>query len=283
MTTARSMPTMMINQYGNQNLQDGDGILDWLKSKFAPVVNQPLRNPMINPPAIRKFLEIHGNEPVVSLKAKRVPVETAVQTLLNSVSLGALKSAVKSAGYDNIFHLSLVVNDKYELDKREVITQRPYQAKSNEELIDISLNGKTLTIREMLDNTIKYMGNRYGSYDPETNNCQAWVSGVLKGNGLGDEEDLKWINQDAVKIFQGLPNFAQRFAKFVSGKFAPFINKLIEGEGQQQQTPRQKLLKKMAEIEGKEYRPTRTKQEKRLMTDKITRQMMAKLNGEVLA
>jgi topoisomerase IA-like protein len=109
------------------------------------------------------------------------------------------------------------------------------------------------------------------------------VSGVLKGNGLGDEEDLKWINQDAVKIFQGLPNFAQRFAKFVSGKFAPFINKLIEGEGQQQQTPRQKLLKKMAEMEGKEYRPTRTKQEKRLMTDKIARQMMAKLNNEVLA
>lgn len=267
------------------NDQDGEGIIDWLKQRFAPVTSRPLlRNPTINPPAVRQFLEKHGNEPVVSLKAKRVPVESSVQTLLNSVSLGALKTAIKSAGYDNIFHLSLVVNDKYELDKREVITQRPYKAVSNEELIDISLNGKTLTIREMLDNTIRYMGQNYGAYDPELNNCQAWVSGILKGNGLGDEEDLKWINQDAVKIFQGLPSLAQRFAKFVSGKFAPFVNRLLEGEGmQQQETPRQKLLKRMAEMEGREYKPQHSKQEKKIMKERITKKLMEKMGNEVLA
>lgn len=265
----------------NQNDLEGDGIIDWLKDKFKPVFNPTLRNPTINPPQIRKWLDMHGNEPVVSLKAKRVPVETAVQGLLNLVSFGALQKAVKSLGYDNIFHLSIVINEKYELDKREVLTIRPYTKKVNEELLDIPLNNQSLTIREMFDNTAKYMGVDYGSYDPQTNNCQDFILGILQGNKLGNAEVQKWIKQDAVKIFQGLPSFSQRFAKFVSGTFAPYVNRLIEGEGLNP-TPRQKLMEKMAEMEGKEYKPKKSKREKILMTDRIARDMMKKMANETM-
>ena len=281
-TTATSLKRQQYDNRHNPVDMEGDGIVDWLKSKFQPVFNPTLRNPTINPPAVRKFLDIHGTEQVFSLQAKRVPVEQAVQSLLNIVSLGALKKAIDNVGYDAIFHLSIVVNGKYELDKREVITQRPYQKQAKEELMDIPLNNQSFNIREMLDNTARVMGNEYGNYDPQTNNCQDWIMGILRANNIGNNDVFKFVKQDALKIFQGLPSFAQKFAKFVSGKFAPAINRLLQGEGIENAspTPRQNLLKKMAEIEGKEYKPRRTKQERKLMTDKVAKDLMLKLNAE---
>lgn len=242
---------------------EGDGIIDWLKNKFQSGVSiasklAPLRDPRINPPDVRKWLDLYGNQQVVSLKAKRVPVESAIQTILNVVSLGALRKAIQTLGYDNIFHLSLVINDKYELDKREVITVRNYQKKANEELIDIPLNNKRFTIRQMLDNTAQSMGDLYGSYSPQSNNCQDFIIGILTSNGVGNADVKKWIKQDAEKIFAQLPSFSQKFAKFISGDFAGRINRLIQGEGMNP-TPRQKLIEKIEESTGKSMKREKQK------------------------
>lgn len=249
----------MINQE-----QDGDGVIDWLKSKFSSGANRllPMREAGKNPPDVRKFLELHGNEQITSLKAKRVPVESAVQSVLNVVSFGALKKAVKELGYDNIFHLSIVINDKYELDKREVITVRKYERKANEELVNIPLNNKRLTISQFLENGRIFMGNeKYSEYNPENNNCQDFIMGLLQGNNLGNNDSKTFIKQDALKIFEKLPSFAQKFAKFVAGSIAGRANRLLFGEGQIAETPRQKLLEK---IENEMGRSMRVEKQKRV-------------------
>ena len=135
---------LMEESMRNMSDQQGNGFLDWIKQKIKnPRTLIPsLRDPSINPPLVRKWLEMHGREQITSIQVKRKPVQKAVQTFTNLLSFGQLNKAIKDLNYDDIFHLSLVINGKYEIDKKDVITEQNYNKENGEELIDVPLNGQ---------------------------------------------------------------------------------------------------------------------------------------------
>jgi len=184
-------------------MQDGSGVF--------------LREPGLEPPKFRKLLQEVGDEKINKLVLWREPI--SVNSMLKFLKL--------NKSFDDLFHLAVNVNDKYNLDKQSVLTFE--RGKPKGETLEIPVS-KDITIREMIEKTKKRMGdNAYTSYSVR-NNCQQFLLNVLSANGLMTTEARKFIEQDVEKILQDLPKYSEVVANFFTGAQA-VANRLIEGEG----------------------------------------------------
>jgi hypothetical protein len=190
-----------------------------------------LRDPKINPPKVRKILESIGNEKITSIKLIRTPLSKVNEFLLNIASFGQLKDKMKDANIDKLFHLSMLINNKYQLEKNDVImlTNNPNAVKKDSETLDVNVS-KDITINELLTNTQKKMGVNYGPYDAKTNNCSVFLSNVLTSNGLNNSNANNFINQKTIELFKSFPSLTEKIVKTATTA-AAVVNKLVEGEG----------------------------------------------------
>lgn len=183
-------------------------------------------------PDSRKLLESIGGEEVKTLQIVRTPLSSFTKGFLNTISLGQFEKISKKY-YDQMFHLSLWINDKYNLEKNEVVyfnKQNP--KKSNSQVRDVKNIPAGITIQQLIDNTIKRMGpENFSNYDAEKLNCQNFLINVLDASDIGDKADGDFIFQDASKIFKELPEFAKVLGK-ASVNLGAIFNRLIKGEGQ---------------------------------------------------
>lgn len=229
------------NRY--QDIAFLEGQLDNLQRERASMTGNPfiqgtgvlLRDPKINPPGVRKLLDEIGSEKVSSIKLIRTPLNKATQILLNIASFGQLESKMKEIGIDKLFHLSMLINGKYELEKNEVIKFRknPNAVKSDSETLDIPV-GKDISIQEMLDNTQKQMGDKYGSYEAKTNNCSVFLSNVLSSNGLSNSNSDTFINQKTEELFNSFPSLSKYIVDLGTTAGA-VVERQISGEGHNNQ------------------------------------------------
>lgn len=182
-------------------------------------------------PSARKLLEEVGNEEIKSLEIVRTPLSSFTKTFLNTISLGQF-SKISKKYYDEMFHLSLWINGKYNLEKNEVVyfnTKNPKQ--SNSQVKEVKNIPAGITIQQLIDNAKKRMGaENFSNYDAEKLNCQNFLINVLDGSDIGDKEDGDFIFQDATKIFKELPEYAKVLGK-ASVKLGAIFNRLIYGEG----------------------------------------------------
>ena len=189
-----------------------------------------LRDPGKLPPSARKLLEQIGDQKVTKIVASRTPLSSTTKAFLNIISLGQFEKISKKY-FDELFHLAFWINDKYNLEKNEVIdfgTKNPI--KSNSETRQIAVN-KDITFNQLFENTRKYMGdNNFTAYDAEKNNCQNFLLGILNGNGIGTAEDKKWIKQDTEQVFKEVPKFAKILGN-LSTTAGAIVNRLVQGEG----------------------------------------------------
>lgn len=198
------------------NVQQGDGIFE--------------RDPTILPPDGRKLLEEIKDEEVKSIKIIRTPLTSFTKTFLNILSLGQFEKISKKS-YDEIFHLSILINDKYNLEKNEVIAfnrKNPKEQKS--QIKEVSDIPSGLTFETLIDKTKARMGNSFGPYNAETNNCQDFITNIFKANGIGNESDFNFIKQDTKQIFSQLPEFSKVLGNIATQAGAIF-NRLLKGEG----------------------------------------------------
>ena len=185
-------------------------------------------------PSGRQLLSDIGNEEIKTIDIVRTPLSSFTKTFLNIISLGQFEKISKKY-YDEMFHLSLWINGKYNLEKNEVVKfnrTNPKEAKS--QVKNVSVIPPGITIQQLIDNSIKRMGKEnFSNYDAERLNCQNFVLNVLDGSNIGDKSDGDFIFQDATKIFQELPEYAKVLGK-VSVKLGAIFNRLMYGEGDQQ-------------------------------------------------
>lgn len=207
--------------------------------KFLKTITFSKRKAGLLPPKSRKLLEEVKDETITSLEIVRTPIESYISKTLNLVSFGSWEQAVKSTGYDKLFHLSLFINKSIVFHKIEVTTlARENPIKTDSQTMDassvlskISSTGIPLSIGQMVENTKKLMGDeKFTSYDPVSNNCQDFLIAVFKGNGILTPEIEKFVKQDAVSIFEKTPKLTGMFARFVTDLGSRF-NRLVEGEG----------------------------------------------------
>lgn len=199
-------------------MQEGNGIF--------------FREPGKLQPNDRKLLEQVGNEEITSLEIVRTPLSSFTKGFLNLISLGQFDKISKKY-YDEIFHLSLWINGKYNLEKNEVVYfNKSNPKKSNSQVKVINKIPSGITLQMLIDNTIKRMGpENFSRYTADKLNCQNFLINVLDGSGIGDSSDKNFIFQDATQIFKELPEFSKILGQ-ASVDLSAVFNRLMKGEGQ---------------------------------------------------
>lgn len=194
--------------------------------KFVQVGKGILDHPGDNmPDAVKYMLEKHGQEPVSSIVVVRTPVNSIITTILNVATLGAFKSAVAKYNYDQLFHLAIVVNGKYVLEKNATV-----------QFSTGSRNGDRKPAVVPAGVKVADLFKRGGSagfwlYDPRSNNCQDFIITVLSGVGALTPELRTFIKQDVIAIFADIPSYAGKLAKFVTdlgGRFEGAKDKILK-------------------------------------------------------
>jgi len=181
------------------------------------------RDPGKLSPKVRQLIEKVGEEKINSIILFRRPISLS--------KFAKFVGVLKGTSYDDLMHLGMIINKKYLLDKQDVIHFEPSGVPSDAEKLEVSLDGKEITINELLEKTRKRMGDSdFTSYSSKNNNCQDFMLNILAANGLSSPEYTKFIKQDLEKVFNNLPSYAEKIADFVTeaGRVA---ERVMEGEG----------------------------------------------------
>ena len=161
------------------------------------------------PRGAQTFIERQGDEKIRKMRVVRAPISEVISKFLNVISLGLFKKLQDKLGYDKLYHLSLVINDDTRIEKNEQIKIDKYSNRANEEFLDIPLQGKNLTIKQLFDNGAQYMGERFVPYDALTNNCQDFIIGLLRGSKLSSPGIEAFIKQPVNELVDNLPDYVK--------------------------------------------------------------------------
>ena len=161
------------------------------------------------PRGAQTFIERQGDEKIRKMKVVRAPISEVISKFLNVISLGLFKKLQDKLGYDKLYHLSLVINDDTRIEKNEQIKIDKYSNRANEEFLDIPLQGKNLTIKQLFDNGAQYMGEKFVPYDALTNNCQDFIIGLLRGSKVSSAGIEAFIKQPVNELVDNLPDYVK--------------------------------------------------------------------------
>jgi hypothetical protein len=169
-----------------------------------------------------QFLKNRGDFEIVAMEVRRDPINSNIKKLIDIITFGKLSQQTKKMGFDQLFHLYLVITLEngqiFRLEKNETVqlgnpVDKP---KTDTEIKPVNLN-KYITVNQLIENTIKEVGvDRFSVYDPFTTNCQRWIMDVLNSNGLNNEELTKFIYQDISDIIDDIPQFSKDIAKDIT-------------------------------------------------------------------
>jgi len=223
--------------------RQGAGIFDDISKKLVKTAKKTSRrvvNKVQNatvrtdyPPKIRKLLAKNGDKVIASAVINRKPVKEKLTNLLNVLSFGQFKKNIAEEPYDDLFHLSIVLNTTdgktIMVEKNEVLNMAMTGRKGGETYpIAPFSTGKTLN--EIMENTRKKMGDeKFFSYSARNNNCQDFIMSLLQANGMGDADEFKFVKQDTKQMFKGLKTLSN-VADFITD-IAGTADVLIKGKG----------------------------------------------------
>jgi hypothetical protein len=171
-------------------------------------------------PSVKKLLEQVGNEEIKSLTVWRevLPYSSFVKKLKPDIP------------YDKLFHLSLNINEKYNLDKDGVAISFKRGASKGEK-INVKVPDN-ITIQQLFDKTRKRMGEKdFLDYTAEKLNCQDFIDNILSAIGSNSSELKKFVMQDAKAIIQKLGGKYLSFFLNIFQKAQEAVDILQEGKG----------------------------------------------------
>ena len=194
----------------------------------------------------KKTMSDYGDIPIESMEVVRQSFFNPAQKVLKAIT-----------SYDKLYHLSLVCKVKVKnafkqitIEKQQQVNVRPKVGKDDDsENIDVPLNGKQITINELLNNTLKQIGTHdFFTYDAIKLNCQDFLLALLRCNDLGNDNDRDFIKQDVSHLED--KTALRKGVNFVTDLGARF-NQLI-GTGKIHVDPRKltkdELLSKISEL-----------------------------------
>lgn len=170
----------------------------------------------------KRILDGFGAWQITAIRVQRAPVQEFVTGLLNTVTFGGYKAAMKSAGFDKMFHLGHVLTLRREdgatkrviLEKNEVVNlSERIPTEKDMEYIDVTIPTPFKTLNEYVDTTLKAIGSgAFFLYDAKNRNCQRFIIDNLRSNGVLTPPVEAFVQQDADSIFKRLPGL-QQFAR----------------------------------------------------------------------
>ena len=193
------------------------------------------------PPKVRKVLQEYGNEPIMALAVIRTPIQSFISRFLNLITAGQWESLKAKYGYDEFMHLALIATTpkgQLIIQKNEVIDISPsFQVKPTTQSMPVELS-HTPTVSQFLERGKELMGDKFFTYSAlGGNNCQNFISSLLKANGFITEELQSFVFQPVDSILKELPGFVKPLTDVVTTTAAKF-NELFEGQGKFKSRPR---------------------------------------------
>ena len=154
-----------------------------------------------------EVLAKHGCDVIYDMTLLRSPLPTHMNEALDMVSSGEFTRLKKKYNYDEVFHSAIKVNSSILIEKNahgvNVAIYAPYPAE--EEVVVSRLFGNPdMTIKNLLGRTKDTMGERFYTYNAFSNNCQLFISTILKSNGLMKPEYANFIYQDMTELLKDL-------------------------------------------------------------------------------
>ena len=167
------------------------------------------------PPSVKEYLRKYGDENINKIVIVRNAVQKLLTGAMNAVSLGSFSKKFSRLPYDDLFHLQLWVTTPsgvFSIEKNEVITMSFNPTpKQNAEFQEVALK-PNLTMNKLMLGSEKIQGDKWTRYDAYSNNCQDFVMSLLKGSGLGNENDYQFIKQDTDSLFKN-DSFLRKFSR----------------------------------------------------------------------
>lgn len=163
------------------------------------------------PPDARQVIKEYGTKLITHIDIGRTPVQKALTESLNILSMGSFNKKLNDTPYDRLFHLYLIVTleggKKIRIEKNEVINvSTNLNIKPNAETKSLSFAKGGVTLNQLLEGGKKIQGSRYFDYSAYNNNCQDFILALLKGSGIGNEQDYNFIKQDTKTLFKNNPS-----------------------------------------------------------------------------
>ena len=191
---------------------EGEGLTDSFNNFVDSVVKfgKKVFNPNgAYPPNVANIKNSRGDQIITALTLRRNPVSNVITQLMNFISLGSFYKKLARLPYDNLYHLSLLVKTNegsFVLEKIErVNATTTISSPEGLELLPINNIPAKLTVRQLIENTEKFMSSKYLPYNPSTNNCQDFVMGILKANNLLTPQLQEWVKQNTTSLFKNNP------------------------------------------------------------------------------
>lgn len=203
----------------------GKGIIDTIKGWFFP------KNTVSA--TAEKTLKQYGDVKITDIEIKRKPIFNWINRVLNFISLGKWEQAKQDAGYDKMFHLSVILTlengKKLILEKNEKINlSTEFRSRDEAEYMNAGY-GEDMTVSELLKKTQQIMGDfKFYQYNAFENNCQDFVTGVLKAAKCASSDVLKFVKQDMASILKSMPDYVGKINQFVTdsaGKVSEILGK----------------------------------------------------------
>lgn len=202
------------------------------------------RGPRQGPsPALRKFMDEHGDEAIVDLRLSRQPLSNYLTRFLDVLSLGKFSKKVKDLGYDAAYHTGVEVTTNkgtYLIERNHILEAKDMKKRADkvagEDPNMVNIEAKipeNLTIRAMIDNAAKENKN-FWRYDPVSNNCQVLVQDLLDKNNIDHNDEL--IVQDAKELYESAGP-ARRVLPGLTDT-AALLDTVIHGEGRKKRKGR---------------------------------------------
>ena len=186
-------------------MNKGKGIYDVLKDPYGTIKEAFKLIPSKLSNLSKKTMEVNGNNFIIGAYICRTPLNKILISIANAITDNEFNELVKSSGYDKLFHLSLVVildnQKKITIEKNEVVTIKNYNnndvSKLTETMIIQKIASHRITLNNLINNTLKYMGDsKFYDYDAWHNNCQVFIKSILISNDLFNESYNKFLFQD---------------------------------------------------------------------------------------
>lgn len=228
----------------------GNAIKSHLKSSVNVIKDVFFFPPNALPGGSQKVFNAHKGDIIKEITIRRAPINSAVSSVLNVLTFGSYKKAMKNLNYDSMFHLSMVVKTNRAhilVEKNERINiSTTIKRESNTEEVDVPVS-KSVTLDAFLENARKAMSDRrFFQYNAFENNCQDFLLGLLKANGMASAEVSKFIKQDAEKLVAQMPGYIKKISQFATDAGGK-ISQITSGQGRTRKkktrAPRQIILK----------------------------------------
>ncbi len=186
------------------------------------------------PPIMKKFLKTYGDFNIDEMHVCRKPIHPVINGLINAISLGQYEKNKAKLYYDDMFHLFILAKMSrgdqqisVKMEKNHVINIE-LSDDVGEECLPVNLSSSTLKLNEFIKNgqvfqQMGHLGKKFSkdfyNYNPVNNNCQSFVTTLLRGNKLDTKELEDFTLQNAQEILTGYSAQLGSYVTDLAGRF----------------------------------------------------------------